>query len=807
MAKLTDRTLATVLTIDDLLHVVQDILTTPVSRKMKLSLLITFLETYFARVYSGSLGIGTTTPEKSLHLAQQEDANGILIQGYDDCSFIKLQQYVNSSCAAIITATEAINLIAENGSLGLKAIGVLSDVFVSAGNRILFNIGESSSLQIRNFLSQVLFFIEESSGNIGLGTTTPLADLHIFRDSADIILEDTAESYILIQDITETRGIFSKVVKIGSGIMDMSVIPLDGVSSALFRFFRNTNTTADVSLQIHLGDGTFVKNHAFYGKGLNSYMCSNNGLLGIGHDSPTALTDIAASILDRASMRIRNGVAPTSPNIGDLWSEVDKLQYRKNGSETINLLSSSAPENIVYINSDSDFPTAVGGLTTLLDGKVYIITSDFSTARRFQTPATGKAVIQGHSLRTTLTLTNTGLLFNTNGTGSWTIQFISLLANGVGSTLFNINGGSPCSLTYFFILQAENIGTIENVLLHMNSCLINNFKTGLVIKGSGGSTASFSTNQVTMQNGQNVVGAKIISFEGDLSSIRFVNSTIRTQSNEAGINIDPASTGGGVISGVDVFGDGVTFAPGSKDQTSVDWEVVACTNIPSSTVSTEMSLSNNTLTTAIPSAGANIIINATTWISKFNERMTTNSDGTITYIDSEFVKLKTSGNIEFEPTTATKTLRAQFAALCCVDNVITFTNATNVVNEISTPRVNGEIVSFKRSAGTIPGELRKDALYYVVNKTTDTFQLSSTLGGAVMTFTNDGTPTNSYAITELIGTPGRATVAAGNPVDVLPKAIFEFDAANCQLVVVIRNDTDGVDIKVLNGYLNVVKLS
>ncbi|MCK5612467.1 hypothetical protein KAR91_61915 [Candidatus Pacearchaeota archaeon] len=696
MAKLTDRTLATVLTIDDLLHVVQDILTTPVSRKMKLSLLITFLETYFARVYS----------EK-----------------------------------------------------------------------------------------------------IGLGTITPIADLHILRDRADIQLEDTADSYILIQDVTETRGVLEKVVKVGAGIMDMSVSPLDGASAALFRFFRNTNTTSDVSLQIHLGDGSFIKNHAFYGKGEDSYMCSNNGLLGIGHDSPTALTDIAASILDRASMRIRNGVAPTSPNIGDMWSEVDKLQYRKNGSETINLLSSSAPENIVYINSDSDFPTAIGGLTTLLDGKVYIITSDFSTARRFQTPATGKAVIQGHSLRTTLTLTNTSLLFNTNGTGSWTIQFLSLLANGIGSTLFNINGGSPCSLTYFFILQAENIGTIENVLLHMNACLINNFKTGLIIKGSGGSTASFSTNQVTMQNGQNVVGAKIVSFEGDLSSIRFVNSTLRTQSNEAGIYIDPASTGGGVISGVDVFGDGITFAPGSKDQTSVDWEVVACTNIPSSTVSTEMSLSNNALTTNIPVVGANVILNATTWISKFDERMTTDNNGTITYIDSEFVKLKTSGNIEFEPVTATKTLRAQFAALCCVDNVVTFTNATNVVNEISTPRVNGELVSFKRSAGTMPAGLRKDILYYIVNKTTDTFQLSSILGGSAIAFTDDGTPINSYAITDLIGTPGRATVAAGSPVDVLPKAIFEFDAANCQLIVVVRNDTDGVDIKSANGYLNVVKLS
>jgi hypothetical protein len=46
---------------------------------------------------------------------------------------------------------------------------------------------------------------------------------------------------------------------------------------------------------------------------------SNLGYAGVGTTTPTALLDLAASTTSRASLRIRAGTAPTSPNAGDIY--------------------------------------------------------------------------------------------------------------------------------------------------------------------------------------------------------------------------------------------------------------------------------------------------------------------------------------------------------------------------------------------------------------------------------------------------------------------------------------------------------
>jgi hypothetical protein len=55
------------------------------------------------------------------------------------------------------------------------------------------------------------------------------------------------------------------------------------------------------------------------------------GLVGIGLGTPTALLDLAGSTVDNASLRIRSGVAPTSPNDGDIWFDGTDLKIRVAG--------------------------------------------------------------------------------------------------------------------------------------------------------------------------------------------------------------------------------------------------------------------------------------------------------------------------------------------------------------------------------------------------------------------------------------------------------------------------------------------
>lgn len=58
----------------------------------------------------------------------------------------------------------------------------------------------------------------------------------------------------------------------------------------------------------------------------------SSGLVAIGQSSATALLDIAASTTARASLRVRSGVAPTSPNDGDIWYDGTHFYGRAAGA-------------------------------------------------------------------------------------------------------------------------------------------------------------------------------------------------------------------------------------------------------------------------------------------------------------------------------------------------------------------------------------------------------------------------------------------------------------------------------------------
>ena len=57
---------------------------------------------------------------------------------------------------------------------------------------------------------------------------------------------------------------------------------------------------------------------------------SSTGYIGIG-TTPGAAVDIAASTTSRASLRIRSGTAPTSPNDGDIWFDGTNYKCRIGG--------------------------------------------------------------------------------------------------------------------------------------------------------------------------------------------------------------------------------------------------------------------------------------------------------------------------------------------------------------------------------------------------------------------------------------------------------------------------------------------
>jgi len=66
------------------------------------------------------------------------------------------------------------------------------------------------------------------------------------------------------------------------------------------------------------------------------------------------------------------------------------------------------------------------------------------------------------------------------------------------------------------------------------------------------------------------------------------------------------------------------------------------------------------------------------------------------------------------------------------------------------------------TSGGLPGGLAATTVYYVINPTTNTFQLSLTQGGSAVVLTTNGTPTNTFTVIgKKIGVKGTQFVELG----------------------------------------------
>lgn len=223
-----------------------------------------------------------------------------------------------------------------------------------------------------------------------------------------------------------------------------------------------------------------------------------------------------------------------------------------------------------------------------------------------------------------------------------------------------------------------------------------------------------------------------------------------------------------------------------------------------STVKAEILIFGNSLTTDVPAAGANVMINATTWSTETAERIKADADGDAILTSNEGISAKLDGNVLLEPSSSVKNLSCRFARQDTLRRTVTFDNTTNTVIESSTPRTNGDNLTFHDNAGTLPAELRLDIVYYVVTAAAGTFQLSYALGGAAIAFTDDGSGTNSYAVSDLHGSKPVEPIAANNPRTLVPQALEILENGD-KTFIIVTNEDDAVNIEVTDAYYRVVK--
>jgi hypothetical protein len=132
-----------------------------------------------------------------------------------------------------------------------------------------------------------------NAGNVGVGTTSPLDKLHVAGPAANLRLQDDddPDSYAVIKDTGVVQVCFEKHTSNGSTLMDLTPMPLDGVSGAAIRLFRTTNTTGDKHVYFYRGNNTTSTSAAIGVDGADSYFQIHGGNLGIGTLTPdTKLT-------------------------------------------------------------------------------------------------------------------------------------------------------------------------------------------------------------------------------------------------------------------------------------------------------------------------------------------------------------------------------------------------------------------------------------------------------------------------------------------------------------------------------------
>jgi hypothetical protein len=121
------------------------------------------------------------------------------------------------------------------------------------------------------------------------------------------------------------------------------------------------------------------------------------------------------------------------------------------------------------------------------------------------------------------------------------------------------------------------------------------------------------------------------------------------------------------------------------------------------------------------------------------------------------------------------------------------------VNEVGTPRVNGDTIRFSNSGGALPTGLYADVLYFVVNKAANTFQLAYVAGGGVINFTSDGTGTNTYRVSALIGIEDSASSSAATPGKLQPMGSINI-SQDQMITVMVRQISGGLQNVTIADY-------
>jgi len=125
--------------------------------------------------------------------------------------------------------------------------------------------------------------------SVGIGIDSPLAALHVRGEQSTLRLEDNDDpnSFTEVKDAQPTQLRINKTNSNGLVLFDLNPMPTDGVSNAVVRFFRETNTTGPKAVHFLRGNNSTQTSASIGVDGTNSWFQAHGGNVGIGTAAPT----------------------------------------------------------------------------------------------------------------------------------------------------------------------------------------------------------------------------------------------------------------------------------------------------------------------------------------------------------------------------------------------------------------------------------------------------------------------------------------------------------------------------------------